>query len=212
MKMKLFMLLLLGLCIGVFPASLYAGVEPSPFQPEKNQLEAVVNVLNSCLDRVQKVLVPPNPIIIPGPALNGAVNKLEAIDRQVNSLNDFVADTIYSVMGVEPSPFMGEISPALTNIGDVSEAIVTFIIEHPPDPCLPTDPGGVPPEPCSELNIALMNLEDSATTLIDTVEWGQGLISNGCYPKDSEIDCAEGCEPTTDVSGVNYCCCNISVN
>ena len=212
MKLRLMLLLLLGLFIAVFSTTLYAGVEPSPFQPEINQLGAVVNVLNSCLDRVQKVLdFPPNPII-PGPDLNGAVNRLEAIDRQVNSLNDFVADTIYSVMGVEPSPFMGEISPALTNIGNVSGAIVTFIIEHPPDPCLPTDPGGVPPDPCSELNIALMNLEDSATTLIDTVEWGQGLISNGCYPKDSEIDCAEGCEPTTDVSGVNYCCCNISVN
>ena len=83
--------------MSLFCANAYAGIEPSPFTPEINQLGAVSNGLNSCLDRVNKVLSSPPDDVIPSPNVNGAVNRLEAITGQMNSLNDFIANTILSV-------------------------------------------------------------------------------------------------------------------
>ena len=42
MKRRLFVLLLLSLSVSVFAATLYAGIEPTPFRADTNKLEAVV--------------------------------------------------------------------------------------------------------------------------------------------------------------------------
>lgn len=213
MKLKLLLLILLCLCVTLFATTINAGVEPSPFHPflpEINQLGAVENGLNSCYDRVLKLLPLPQDDFRPNDDFTGVVNRLEAIDGQVISLNDFVANTIYSVMGVEPSPF-GPDDPlilALEAVRDVSEAIVIYIDEHPPDPC-------VPPDPCSEFNSALENIKTSAMYLTGTVEWGIEQLSGGsgvCVPAPdltTEAQClARECS-WISTGGEPYCCCII---
>ena len=195
MKKKLLLLVLLGLCVTFLSTALYAGVEPSPFQPEINQLGAVENSLNSCLDRVRKVLaVPPNPIM-PIPDVNGAVNRLEAINGQIGSLNDFVTNTILSVMGVEPSPFRVNVIEALRPIEEISNAIVD-VIEYPPNPIIP------------ELLPALNNVKASAIELTTIVQKNIELLDGTCSPYDSANGCDAPCWIETDNAGVNYCCCN----
>ena len=139
---------------------------------------------------------PPNPIV-PNPNVNGAVNRVLAIDGQVNSLNDFVANTILSVMGVEPSPFRVDLIPALEAVGDVSGDIVLVIDEFlkvPPNPVLP------------ELEEALMSVRNSANALIMTVDNSiAGLGDLICTPYDSEVGCDAdtGCILETNNAGVN---------
>jgi len=213
MKLKLLLLLLLSLGLFFFATTSYAGVEPSPFQPEINQLEAVLNGLNSCLDRVQKVIAyPPNPIL-PSPNLNGAVNRLGAIAGQENSLNDFIANTILSVMGVEPSPFHPEdpIIQTLNRIGVASDAIANAIdgfCEHPPEP------GYACPE---QFATALENVMYSADGISETVRLGiDGLLYGGggvCVPEpelNNETDCVAvpSCNwLPSSTTGEPQCCC-----
>lgn len=210
MKLRI-LLLLLGPCIVAFTSSLYAGVEPSPFQPEINQLGAVTNSLNSCLDRVQKIIsFPPNPVLS-SPDLNGAINRLEAIDGQGNSLNDFVANTILSVMGVEPSPFKADLIPALESAGSISQAIVDVIVdffEHPPEP------GYEAPE---SFRVALENVMFSAIDLTETIENGIIQLRSGeCVISGyDEFACMENvtCSWVSDIPGsVPFCCCSIILN
>jgi hypothetical protein len=215
MKLKLLLLLLLSLCLAVFATTPYAGVEPSPFQPEINQLEAVINGLDSCLDRVQKVIAyPPNPIL-PSPNLNGAVNRLGAIAGQENSLNDFIANTILAVMGVEPSPFQPEdpIIQTLIRVGSASDAIAVAIegfCEHPPEP------GYECPE---QFETALGNVMDSADGISETVRLGiNGLLIGGggvCAPE-PELNNETACVAfpschwlPSPATGEPQCCCII---
>jgi len=209
MKLRLLFLMLPTLFLLNFTTALYAGVEPSPFISEINQLEAVVNGLNSCLDRVQKIIANPPNALLPSPDMNGAINRLEAIAGQGNSLNDFVANTILSVMGVEPSPFKTDLIPALESVGNVSQAIVNVIVdfvEHPPDP------GYEIPE---SFGFALENVMFSAMYLRETVEDGIIQIrSEECvFTELDEFACMENvsCSWVSDV--LSFCCCsNIILN
>ena len=109
-----------------------AGVEPSPFQPEINQLGAVANILNSAEFRIVKTMnAPPESCVLPDPCkdLNGDVNRLEAINNQISSAQYMVESMIYEVMGVEPSPFRGDLVAPLEVVRDVAEGIVTGIAE-----------------------------------------------------------------------------------
>ena len=110
MKKRLVALSLgLGAIVGVMfltPAfdDARAGFEPSPFQPEINQLGAVANILHSADFRVAKSIAhPPDPCVPPDPCnspdLNGAVNRLEAMNNQVSSADDMVKAMIEEVMG-----------------------------------------------------------------------------------------------------------------
>ena len=106
-----------------------AGTEPSPFTPWINQLGAAQNILVSAGSRIVKGMDnPPNPEV-PSPDLTGALNRLEAINNQLVSVDDMVVSLVEEVMGVEPSPFvpLTDIVPALAGVQNAAQAIVDEI-------------------------------------------------------------------------------------
>ncbi len=189
--------------ISVHVAGALAGIEPSPFQPEINQLGAVVNILQSADYRVVKTIShPPDPCFPPdpcepGPDLNGAVNKLGAINRQLISVDDMVFSMIEEVMEVDPTPFRSDLIPALQAVGDASQAIADAIRDFtPPDPCHP------------DFITALGNVEASALCMTETVMWGIDEISAGleCSSYTDQRTCENAeCFWSVDISGVYYC-------
>ena len=160
-----------------------AGVEPSPFQPEINQLGAVANILNSAEFRIVKTMsVPPEPCVPPDPCkgLYGDVNRLEAINGQVYSAHYMIISMIEEVMGVEPSPFRGDLVAPLEVVGDVAEEIVERIEQF-------GSPGSVP----EEFVLALRSVSESAALVVSTVADGILLLSQ-------DPECV-------DVSDQTYC-------
>jgi len=146
-----------------------AGVEPSPFQPEINQLGAVANILDSAEFRIVKTMsVPPEPCVPPDPckSLYGDVNRLEAINGQVYSAHYMIISMIEEVMGVEPSPFRADLVAPLEVVGGVAEEIVTKIE-------LFGSPGNVP----EEFILALQSVSESAALVVSTVTDGILLLS-----------------------------------
>jgi len=144
-----------------------AGVEPSPFQPEINQLGAIANILHSADFRVAKsIAVPPDPCVPPEPCnspdLNGAVNRLEAISNQVSSADDMVKAMIEEVMGFEPMPFhVGDLIPALEVVRDAGVLISARIGDFTPDPNLAPD-----------YLDALEEVKSKASDVVETAELG----------------------------------------
>lgn len=165
-----------------------AGVEPSPFQPEINQLGAVANILSSADFRVVKTMShPPDPCVPPDPCkgLNGAVNRLEAIDNQIGSTENMILSMINEVMGFEPTPFREDLIPPLEVVRDVAEGIVVRIGEY--DPTGPV---------AREFTEALGNVADSAFLLIGTVDDSVIRLSEpmACEDYDNEAACMDaGC-------------------
>ena len=113
---------ILGMATGAM-----AGIDPQPFTPEINQLGAVENGLSSCLNRITKVLSPPPDDGHPTPNVNGVVNRLEAIDGQINSLNNFIISTVDAVLGVDPNPFREGVITALEQVKGVAVGIADTI-------------------------------------------------------------------------------------
>lgn len=143
-----------------------AGVEPSPFQPEINQLGAVANMLNSADFRVVKTMsVPPDPCVPPESCkgLNGSVNRLEAIDRQVSSAADMITSMITEAMGVEPSPFREDLVPPLVVVRSVAAGIAGKVDEF-----IRVSTGSV----AFDFIIALGMVSDSAVLLTEIVDDG----------------------------------------
>lgn len=164
-----------------------AGVEPSPFQPEINQLGAIANILQSADFRVGKSIAhPPEPCVPPEPCkgLNGAVNRLEAIDNQIGSADNMVQSMINEVMGFEPMPFHDLIAP-LEVVRDAAEGIVITIGILPAGTAAP------------EFLWALGQVSDSALLLIVNVNEDIELLSGGtmeCADYDSKETCSDaGC-------------------
>lgn len=168
-----------------------AGVEPSPFQPQINQLGAVANILNAADFRVAKTLshppdpcVPPDPCE-PGPDLNGVVNKLNAIDRQIMSADDMVFSMIEEVMGFDPTPFRTDLIPALEIVGDaaqgISDKVSTFI---------ETQREGLP----VDFIDALWYVGNSALSMVETVSNSieQLQSGSGCSLYENQEDCVQG--------------------
>ena len=170
-----------------------AGVEPSPFQPEINQLGAVANILNSADFRLVKTMsAPPEPCTPPDPCkgLNGAVNRLEAISNQIGSTENMILSMINEVMGsdvlgVDPSPFRLLLIPGLGEVSFVAEGIVVGIGEyHPTGPVAP------------EFTEALGSVADSAFQLMETVDESVLRLSEpmACENYDNEATCSDaGC-------------------
>ncbi len=148
-------------------SAVLAGVEPSPFQPEINQLGAIANILYSADFRVAKSIAhPPDPCVPPDPCnspdLNGAVNRLEAISNQVSSADDMVKAMIEEVMGFEPTPFRaGDLIPALEVVRDAGGVISARIGDFTPDSNLSMD-----------YLEALEEIQDKASDVVETAEWG----------------------------------------
>lgn len=192
-----------------------AGFEPSPFQPEINQLGAVENVLVSANRRIVKTMeVPPDPCVppepcAPGPDLNGALNRLGAINKQLVSVDDMVGSMIAEVMGFEPTPFadLADLVPALSGVNGAAQIIVDEIQAK-----LGVEPSPFVPEFASKLR----DVRDSAQ-IISTHT--QEYINQIAEPCPATVACGafgsqEDCEsvicckwfPATDVVGSEpYC-------
>jgi len=178
-----------------------AGVEPSPFQPEINQLGAVANILNSAEFRIVKTMsVPPEPCVPPDPckSLYGDVNRLEAIDGQVYSAHYMIISMIEEVMGVEPSPFRGDLVAPLEVVGVVAEDIVEKIE-------LFGSPGNVP----EEFILALQSVSESAALVVSTVTDGILLLSQdpACVDITDQAYCnaIQGCVWIVDPLAADMC-------
>ena len=188
--------------MGSFITGASAGVEPSPFTPEINQLSAVENGLNSCFDRINKVLATPPDYQEPSPDLNGAINRLEAIDGQINSLNDFVANTILSVMGVEPSPFREDVITSLYQVKAVSDDIVNTTAIF-----LDMASGDIHPDFVSAVDWVY----GSATTMSGDIEYTiEQLSATACTPTDLEeyLCLQNACNWIIgDSFSGSFCCC-----
>lgn len=149
-----------------------AGVEPSPFQPEINQLGAIANILQSADFRVAKSIAhPPEPCVPPDPCnspdLNGAVNRLEAINNQVSSADDMVKAMIEEVMGFEPMPFhVGDLIPALEVVRDAGFTISERI--------------GAFPDLSGDYGEALLGVADKASDVSETAQWGIDEFETQC--------------------------------
>jgi hypothetical protein len=175
------------LLVPVHISGVLAGFEPTPFQPEINQLGAVANILSSADFRVANTMsVPPDPCVPPEPCkgLDGAVNRLEAIDNQIGSADNMVQSMINEVMGFEPMPFHDLIAP-LEVVRDAAEGIVIKIDEFPVDSAAP------------EFLEALGQVSGSALLLIGTVDDGIVQLLGepmACEDYGNESDCSDaGC-------------------
>jgi hypothetical protein len=152
-----------------------AGVEPSPFQPQINQLYASENILNSIDHVVGKTM--DNPPIEGQPSVNldGALNKLDAANERVTSVSGFITSIYEEVMGTEPSPFRSDIVPALEAVEQAAQNIVIAIDSYLP-------PAGVPFEFIEALN----EVAGSAQIIVqNTQRYIDGL---NCTPL--PVDCA----------------------
>lgn len=181
--------LVIALIIGYLGVAT-AGVEPSPFQPEINQLGAAENLLVATKNRVVKTMD-----AAPSPEdsqtkLTSSFNRLDAIDRKLVSVDDMVASIIEEVMGVEPSPFhpLTDVVPAIAGVDSAAAAIVEEI-----DARL-----GVEPSPF------LPAFEDS----LQSVKGSAQTISNHAEGYIQQISCDVDCmaiETRTECEA--YVCC-----
>jgi len=175
------------LLLPVYTSTLLAGVEPSPFQPEINQLGAIANMLDSAYFRVDRTLsVPPEPCVPPDPCkgLNGDINRLEAIENQVSSTDNMVDSMINEVMGFEPTPFREDLVPALEVVGEAAQGIAdrinTFVVETSAE------------EVAIEFIYAVEAVGVSALIVVDTVDDGIEQLLGGpvaCEDIEDENTC-----------------------
>ena len=121
----------------------WAGIEPSPWKPEINNLNAVENNLNSIGERANRVLaVPPDPYA-PSPNVNGAVGRLSAMENQLVLLRGMVTSVMDEVLSVPPDPWVpADLLPALEGVRAASQGIADSInvyLTVPPDPWVPAE-------------------------------------------------------------------------
>lgn len=168
-----------------------AGTEPSPFQPEINQLLAVSNILNSADFRVGKSIAhPPDPCVPPDPCnspdLNGAINRLEAISKQVSSVDDMVDSMISEVMGFEPTPFRDDLFPALKTVRDAAVGIESQVNNYEPG-------DNTPLEYIDALeNVGKKAFDVSETTqggICAVTDWDELCVERGCTWLPDENEC-----------------------
>ena len=79
-----------------------AGIEPEPFQPEINQLGALENILVSANSRINMAIENPPDPFTPSPDVNGAVNRMEAINNQLVSVDDMVRSMLVQYSNEAP--------------------------------------------------------------------------------------------------------------
>ena len=201
-------LVIVFFCLGTLATSALAGLEPTPFRPEINQLGAAQNILESIKHGVEKTIENPPIEGVPSPNLNGALNKLETTDKKLTNVAGFISSIIDAVLGLEPSPFRVDVIPAVEGVQvaaqDIADSINAFL-SIPPDPMIPV----------AFIN-ALGQVLGSAETLVsDTVQYIEQLQGAGeCTFPCIEHATQESCENPLigcvwyDVPGASGYCCN----
>lgn len=108
-----------------------AGTQPSPFQPQMDQLELVAIGLNLMNYRVGYIIEhPPNPCVPPDPCLglNWKVGVLGRMSNRIEAVEDFVGATIEEVLQYSPDESISDILPALRSVRTASLRITESII------------------------------------------------------------------------------------
>jgi hypothetical protein len=152
MKKRLMSLLVVAAFIAVFASPVWAGVEPSPFQPEINKLGAVSLVLEAVYLRLDDTLQPPPDDDMP--ATDGTIGKLEAMVTQLDVLNNRVGDVIDRTPPPDDNhPPEPGIVAALTEIVEGAQDVIRLAEGPPPDDIIVG---------------ALADVQDAALGIIDT--------------------------------------------
>ena len=153
----------------------WAGIEPSPWKPEINKLNALENNLRSIHERVNRVLgAPPDPWT-PSPNVNGVVGRLSAMENQLLLVNSMLVSVMDEVLGTPPpDPWVpADMIPALQGIKAASQGIadsVNAYLSVPPDPWVP-----------AAFISALTNVRNASQNIADdAVQYMSG--GGGCIP------------------------------
>jgi hypothetical protein len=137
---------------------------------------------------VVDVVTPPDPVI---PNENGVINRLEAMDNQLQLLNGFFIAVMLEV--VPPDPVVPpDVVPALVSVGETAQGIVD-IDAFPPDPILPV----------------FDEVKNSAQTIVNNVTEYLGLSDCGvCSSYTDPLDCqaVAECFWVMPDPGEPFCC------
>jgi hypothetical protein len=169
----------------------WAGIEPSPWKPEINKLNALENNLRSIHERVTRVLgAPPDPWT-PSPNVNGVVGRLSAMENQLSLVNGMLVSVMDEVLGMPPDPWVpADMVPALEGVRAASQGIADSINAYlvvPPDPWVPAAFISA----LTNVGIASQNIADDAVQYMS----GGGCTSGewcGC------LGTAKSCDAFTD--------------
>ncbi|MBM4446524.1 MAG: hypothetical protein FJ023_04120 [Chloroflexi bacterium] len=153
-RLSIKILAMLGMCLVLLTsvsAPVFAGVEPTPWQPQVNQLNAVTNNLAEINRHVDKAIIRAG--VEPTP-WKAQVNQLEAMAQQLSVLNGRVS-AVLKVLGVPPDD--QRVLDALQEVSDGAQAIVTDIrLGTPPDD--------------NRVREALQEVSDGAQAIVDLVD------------------------------------------
>lgn len=108
-----------------------AGTEPSPFQPQIDQLELVAIGLKLMDYRVGYIIEhPPDPCVPPNPCfeLKWKVGVLGRMSNRIAAAENFVGATIEEVLEYSPDDSISDILPALRSVRTASLKIMESII------------------------------------------------------------------------------------
>lgn len=164
-----------------------AGVEPTPFLPEINQLGAVVNSLDSIHNRIEMVLALPPDDQTPGPDGTGVVNRLGAIDNKLALLNNIVYTIGAKVLAAPADEQKLAVAEAMVFVADAAEGIAGSI-----DNAILAD------DLYFDCMTALEMVRETALDLRDTaLFWNLKIIEipvDDCAAYDNQTDCENnGC-------------------
>jgi len=119
----------------------WAGIEPVPWKPEVNRLNAIENGLRSIHQRVTRLLNIPPDAYTPSSDVNGAVGRLQAMENQLILQNGMLDSVMEEVLQIPPDPNAPEaLLPALEGVRAASQGIADSINAYlavPPDPYAP---------------------------------------------------------------------------
>lgn len=155
----------------------WAGVEPSPWKPEINKLNAVENGLHSINERVSRVLGNPPDQNAQSPAVEGLVGRLSAMGNQLSLLDGMLISVMDEVLQTSPDGSVPEdMLPALDGIKAASQAVAGSVGKY-----LDSNT----PAPATFIN-ALTNVKDLSQTVADDAV---RYLSGGACTSDAACGC-----------------------
>ena len=139
---RLAMFAFLLLIFMTFTFAAHAGIEPSPFKPEINKLGAVTNNLTSIHDRIIKVLSCPPGKRSRCSKINGAVNRLSAVEKQLIRKGVRITSVFENILSTPSDDIHPDTLLVLSEIRDAAQGISDSIDAYfatPPDNTTPVE-------------------------------------------------------------------------
>lgn len=120
--------LLAGVAVLILAGTGVAGVEPSPFKPEINKLNAIENGLHSVGERVNLVLASPPGQNVQSPAVQGVVGRLSAMGNQLSLLDGMINSVMDEVLQTSPDGSVPkDLIPALDGVKTASQTVADSV-------------------------------------------------------------------------------------